>query len=393
MASKLNAEPELFSATFDIDSILAAEPEGTPARRENEFKLNATASAVILQKNQYILGKIRTVLEKSFSNDLLWQVPSLTGAPYYIMEIGLGTFCFLDIYLDTDDGLNAAENISYRVRYRWHSRSALFRYLLGSANPNDFPHRCEYQLKVYDKDWHEGFNDCLETRFEFRNASMPFKKDKSAPPAPWPFTEFIKPAITGKYGDYAVITTYDYAKTLKERLGKTGKITLKPSLIIATTRRRLHLGIKNEFGPLAAELGMGSTTNADNAILITLDTSEIYHPNFLDVGLVSHYARQHNSLTRRLQKRLKINLKPVTIFTELEFEFERNIESALAYKLERATDAAEKNRLGNMKKAFLDDLQTTSNIVAKEMEKIGISTKSGKQSKYQQSSSVIKNTR
>lgn len=388
---KLHAEHEnLFSNTLDIDEVLTGAPTGTPAREENECKLTASASLEILQKNSYILGKIRTALEKAFANDLLWKAPTLTRSDYYIMEIGLGTFCFLDIYLDTDDQLNFREDISYRVRYRWHSRAALFRYLLGSRNPVDFPHRCEYQLKVYEKAWKDGFNNCLETRFEFRNASFPFKTKQSAPPAPWPFAEFIKPAITGKYENYPISTSYDYAKALKAKTGLSGKIKLKPSLIVVTTRRRIHLGIKNEFGPRAAELGMGSTTNADNAILITLDTSEIYGHDFLDTYLYTNIALSRNSLTPRLQKRFKTVLKPVQTFTELEFEFERNIESAISYEYEKAEADAEKNRLAAMKAAFIADLKTTATLVANTVNSIGINTQPGKISKYKQAIQSLK---
>lgn len=381
-----------FAATLFVEEVLREKATGTPAREENECKLIASASEKILQKNSYILGKIRTALEKSFANDLVWKAPSLTGSDYYVMEIGLGTFCFLDIYLDTDDGLNYREDVSYRVRYRWHSRSALFKYLLGSRDPLYFPHRCEYQLKVYEKAWKDGFNNCLETRFEFRNASFPFKTDKSAPPAPWAFQEFIKPAITGKYLNYPISTTYDYAKKMKSIVSVPGEIKLKPSLIVVTTRRRIHLGIKNEFGPIAAKLGMGSTTNADNAILITLDTSEIYRDDFLQTYLDSSFALSQNSLTRRLQKRFKNELKPIKIFTELEFEFERNIESAISYEYERAEAESEKNRLAAMKAAFIADLKTTAILVANKVNSIGIKTEPGKISKYKQAFEAIKSS-
>jgi hypothetical protein len=382
-------ENSIFTAEVDIERILAGSPTGTPAREENEFKLTASGAPALLANNTYILGKIRSALESSFNNSFLWQAPAYTGSEYYIMQTGLGTFCFLDIYLDTDDWLNLRHDISYRVRYRWHSRSSLFRYLLGSRDSRDFPHRCEYQLKVYEKEWQEGFNNCLETRFEYRNDSFPFKSDKSAPPPPWPFEEYIKPAISGKYKNHDIYTTHEYARVLKEKFNISGKIRLKPSLAVVTTRRRIHLGIKNEFGLLAARLGMGSAGNADQSILATLDTSEIHQPDFLNPYLYSHYALRHHSLTPRLVKRLKNSIKPVKIFTELEFEFERNIESALGHATSNAKEENEKNRLLQIKQAFLADVKRTSIIVAETLNKIGISTRPGTISKYRQAGQAI----
>lgn len=384
------ATEQVFSGTLKIEEALTAKPSGTPGREENEFKLLASGSAEILKNNSYILGKMRVALEKAFNNDLLWKAPLFTGSEYSVMEVGMGTFCFLDIYLDSEDGLNYRENISYRVRYRWHSRSSLFRYLLGSRNPADFPHRCEYQLKVYEVDWQEGFNNCQETRFEFRNESFPFKTSKSAPSAPWPFEEFIKPAITGKYAAYNVITTFAYAKALKEKLGLSGELLLKPSLIVVTTRRRIHLGLKNEFGMKAADMGLGSAVNSDQAILITLDTSEIYPNDFLDIHRYAKFAVSKDSLSSRLKKRIKSMFVPIKTFTELEFEFERNIESALALELEKASSDTEKQRLINIKAAFIEDVKTTSKIVSEALNKIGIATEAGKSSKYRQAFDTLK---
>lgn len=374
----------VFSEQLNIEAILWATPSGTPSREENEYKLSAFGPDQILKNNSYIIETIKGALERAFYNDLLWQAPKFTGTNYSVMQTGLGTFCFLDIYLDTPDGFNARSNISYRVRYRWHSRSALIRYLTGSDNVADFPHRCEYQLKIYGKDWAESFNNCRETRFEFRNDSFPFKTNQTAPPAPWPFEEFIKPAIKGQFGKDTIYTAYDYAKHLKQNHGKSGNVKLMHSLIVLTTRRRIHLGLKNEYGSVSADQGLGSAVNADQAILVTLDTSEIYKAEFLETYLFSRYARSRNSLTKRLVKRLKSMLVPEKIFTELEFEFERNIESALSMQIENNHSIIEQERLKQIKAAFLEDVKTTAKIVTNALAGLGIKAESGKLSKYRQ---------
>jgi len=374
-----------FAAKFDISEVLESKPQGTPPREENEFKRPVFGSEYILGKNSYLIAKIKSAIARSLSNDLLWQAPQITDSNYYLMKVGMGTFCFLDIYLDDENSLNYRNGISYRVRYRWHSRSALFRYLLGSENPADFPHRCEYQLKIYTQAWKDSFNNCLETRFEYRNESFPFKADNSCPPPPWPFEEYIKPAITGVFGQHNVMTPMKYARHLQANLQIGGKIGLKPSLIIVTTRRRVHLGLKNEFGMISAQKGFGSAVNADQVILTTLDSSEIYYPSdFLNTYIQSRMALSCNSLTPRLRKRLKKQLKPVARFTEAEFELERNIESAISYLLEQSRNEAETERLKKTKQFFLNDVRTISEVIAKELSSLGLKVGSAEKSKYQQ---------
>jgi hypothetical protein len=375
-------KPDDFSALLPVDEVLALTPAGTPAREENEFKLEIPLKNDLLRQNSYLLAKARRALERAFVNDSLWKATRHTDSAYYIMNVGQGTFCFLDIYLDDDSGLNFKNDVSYRVRYRWHSRSSLLRYLLGSNDRADFPHRCEYQLKIYENAWKDAFNNCLETRFEYRNESFPFKADTSAPPAPWPFEEFIRPAVNGRYKDFCVNTTFDYARFCKDKLKRGGVIRLKPSLIIITTRRRIHLGIKNEYGLRAAKMGFGSAVNAEQAILTTIDCSEVFSPDLLQVYEISRHALAHRSLTPRLRKRLKASIAPVGSFTEYEFEFERNIESALGREIEQAEARQEKARLQQVKADFIADVRTVSEILARTFSETGIKLIGGQMSKY-----------
>lgn len=378
-----------FGTSLNIEEILATTPSGTPAREENEFKMQVTGSEKMLNKNSYLIGKMHSALERALTNDLVWKAPQHTDSKYRILNVGKGTFCFLDIYLDTADGLNYHNGISYRVRYRWHSRAALVRYLLGSTSSADFPHRCEYQLKVYANAWSKSFNNCLETRFEYRNESFPFKVDNSAPPPPWPFDEYILPAIIGRYKSHNVITTHEYARLLGEKLKLSGEIRLKPSLIVVTTRRRIHLGLKNEFGLISAQQGFGSAVNADQVILATFDSSEVYRPDFLDIWKNAHIALSHNSLTPRLRKRLKRGLNAVAGFSEVEFEFERNIESAIAFAIMQSNDPQEITRLKEIKADFLEDLQTISRVIGNCLSELGFSVKDGEKSKYQKAWETI----
>lgn len=373
-----------YSATLSIAEARSLKPSGTPPREENEFKLPLSGSAQLLKQDSYLIAKMKTALERALTNDLLWLAPRKKESQYYLMNVGMGTFCFLDIYLDTEDGLNFRNGISYRVRYRWHSQGALRRYMLGSDAPADFPHRCEYQLKIYERDWQNSFNNCLETRFEYRNESFPFKTDNSAPPAPWPFADYIRPAITGRYKQHQIITTHTYANFLHDRLKISSDIVLKPSLVIVTSRRRMHLGMKNEFGLIAAQKGMGSSVNADQVILTTLDSAEIYRPEFLDIYRQSRLAINHNSLSPRLKKRLRAQMQPIAHFSEAEFELERNIESALSQAMKETGDEAELKRLETIKTSFLKDVRTVADIISNELGEIGLKVENARASKYQQ---------
>jgi len=253
--------------------------------------------------------------------------------------------------------------------------------MLGSSAKDDLPHRCEYQLKIYGKKWENAFNNCLETRFEFRNESFPFKADRSAPPRPWPFDQFVVPAISGRFREFFVNTTHDYAVFLKQ-LGLTGRIRLKPSLLVVTTRRRIHVGLKNEFGIRAAKLGLGAIENADQTILTTIDCSEVYPPEVLNVYHASRHALAHNSLTPRLRRRLKASIVPATSFTEYEFEFERNVESALRHEIANAPDPYEKARLEQIKADYLADVATVAKILSASLSETGLTINPGRTSKY-----------
>jgi len=381
LAENFEQLPEYYSAQLAVDELASATPSGTPAREENEFKLEITGNANLLQHNSYLISRSRRVLERAFAVASGWKATRHSGSDYYVLGAGQGTFCFLDIYLDTDDGLNYINDVSYRVRYRWHSRGSMWRYMLGSNAEEDLPHRCEYQLKIYGKKWENAFNNCLETRFEFRNESFPFKADRSAPPRPWPFDQFVRPAITGRFREFFVNTTHDYAFFLQQ-LGLKGLVRLKPSLLVVTTRRRIHIGLKNEFGIKAAKLGLGAIENADQTILTTIDCSEVYPPEVLNVYHVSRHALAHNSLTPRLRRRLKASIVPATSFTEYEFEFERNVESALRHEIANAPDAYEKARLEQIKADYLADVGTVAKILSSSLSETGLKISPGQTSKY-----------
>jgi len=257
--------------------------------------------------------------------------------------------------------------------------------MLGSDNPTDFPHRCEYQLKIYDRQWENAFNKCSETRFEFRNDSFPFKAQNSAPPPPWPFASFIPPAVTGRYIGFNVITTSELAERTRKITPEITKLRMKPALVVITTRRRIHLGLPNDFGRKSADLGMGSVVNADQVFLLSLDRSEVYSPDFIDLYFDSRFALAHNSYSKRLKRRLKNSIKPAGCFYEMEFEFERNIESTLNKSLRESFEVEKKKHLQHIIEAFFKDLETFQNLISETLEEIGLKIMAGRESKYRKS--------
>jgi hypothetical protein len=374
---------------MNIKKLIETDTTGTPPRDEHEFKTRIKGSDYLLKQNNYLLSIIRQTLTRTFAIKPLWKAPELVGSDYYVFPRGSGTFCFIDIYLDTPDQFNLRNGISYRVRYRWHSRGAFRRYISGSLLPEDFPHRCEYQIKVYRKEWINGYNNCEETRFEFRNQSKPFLTKKNAPPPPWPFEDYITPAITGKYKDFKVNTPKVMAEIYAQKNPETATVVVRPELIVATTRRRIHIGLPNEFGITAAKKGWGSIENAYQTMLITLDSVEVYSPDLLKNHLFAKEAFRRNSLTKRLIKRLKNSEKPLGKFTEIEFEFERNVESVLKHQIEQATDPVEKQKFVEIHSSILQDMETIKQAVSKSLAETGLTLTPGELSKYRKSASFF----
>jgi len=300
---------------LDLADILRHTPDGTPPRQEMEYKFLVEGPPEILRNNAYLLDLMRREIEVALLNDLAWEAPPLVNGTYTICPIGMGTFCFLDVYFDTPDGLNEKWNIAHRVRYRWHSRGGFIRYMLGEETTETFPHRCEYQLKAYRRERTEGFYVSNEARFEYRNESFPFKRDRSAPPPPWPFEEFLPVAATGRYRQYHTWFSYEYARYLAEVEPALTAVELDPVLVEVQTRRRIHLELPTAWGVAAGAQGMGSTTNTTQAMVITLDTVEVFRPEILQVYFLSRAARQQGGLPKRLQRRLREEFRPVGGFT------------------------------------------------------------------------------
>ncbi|MBF0500866.1 MAG: hypothetical protein HQM09_12080 [Candidatus Riflebacteria bacterium] len=386
----LKTSKNRMSGKLDIEDILRHKPDGTPPRLEMETKYVVEGTPEMLRNNSYLLELMHREVAMELKNELQWQAPKYVNGSYTICPIGLGTFCFLDVYLDTPDFLNEKWNIAQRVRYRWHSRGGFIKYMLGDERPENFPHRCEYQLKAYRAEQTEGFYISNEARFEFRNESLPFKQDNSAPPPPWRFEEFIPPAITGMYNNYHTWFSYEYARYLSEVEPNIKEVELAPCLVTIMTRRRFHLNLPTSWGQTAGTLGMGSMVNAAQAMVITLDTNEVYRPDILDVYFLSREAKQKNILSKKLLRQLKNRFVPVGVYTEAEFEFERNVESALHEEMKHTPTASEAQHLHEIETAFLKDEALVCQIVRRALLKAGLTASPTDLSKYRKDRQILR---
>ncbi len=378
---------------FDYTTIFKKLPTGTPPLPEEEIKFNVETMNPKLLEGNFVLEVLEKNLTAVCNNPMLWAAPKVTNNNYRVGQIGQGSFCFADIYLDTKDFLNLKLNVSYRVRYRWHSTGAFKRFMLGSRNQRDLPHRCEYQFKNYNlmkDDISHSHAWALESRFEFRPESQPFKTFPPAPPAPWPVEDFVGYALKGQYENYTPYPAHEYAKAILDNkdISKVlpRKIQLEPKLMVITTRRRIHLVMDNEFGRISAQKGLGSTENYNQAILITLDSSKVYRPELLQVYFLTNKHKEHPMMDGRLKVRLNRQIKSNYLgeFSELEFEFERNILSAIN------TSSGEEYELEVVKGAFREDVKTVSGVVRGVFGEMGISTRSFGENKYLRAVKLLK---
>lgn len=392
-----STEAIFYDGHFDYKEIVKEKPTGTPPLVEDELKYNVFASKKLLNNNSYILASIKEKLDEAVQNKFIWQAPKFTNTQYTVGNIGMGTFCFVDVYLDTEDNLNKKLGVVYRVRYRWHSIGAFKRYLLGSRINKDMPHRCEYQFKSYeqatsDKSIASGISWSVESRFEYRNDSQPFKIDNSAPSTPWPFEEFVGYAMKGKYKSFTPYPSHEYAKILNAHFKNGEKVYLKPALMNVILRRRIHLTLDNEFGKTSGKKGFGSVGNFNQSILTTVDTVNVYSPKLLDIYKFCDIYGNGNQIYKRLKKRLNTNIDNYFCgsFSEVEFEFERNVLSAINTQIKEIDNQSEAATLESIKNAFVFDVNYTSNVVLKAMNEIGLKTELSKINKYSKALELVK---
>lgn len=247
----------LISLLFNTQFGWCAEGDGTPEHTEFEYKI-----AFELNENFNISNFIKhadSKISKILENKEL-SFPAIFSSHYQI-ENQLKPFVFKDIYLDTKnlDVLNRQS--SYRLRYRWSKLSDYTRHKLFPFHKSFYPSRCEIQFKrKYEIDSILGAVKVSESRFEFRNESEPFILEENAPSSPWPETEYIEYAKTGKFKEYTILPT----SILKETIQNSNP-DLIPMITVETIRYRTHL--------IAEKNPWGWGPNPQQIFIITFDLS------------------------------------------------------------------------------------------------------------------------
>jgi len=362
---------QIIFISIPIDRIIKAEPAGTDIRLEREYKLGLNAkNKNIFSQPDVIIKSLYEEINKALNDKAQWEISSRLNNFYYC-TYSPKDYLFRDIYLDTKDNINKQHSISYRLRHRWKSYKTYKDHEQNQFDDRFFPIRCEIQVKTDRQEQGNGYSKVYETRFEFRNQSLPFSDINPAPPAPWDFEQYLHYAMTGRFQDYIIKPTQEYVKFLKGIYPKKKRLWLKPKLVTLTRRFRLHLNVNTPWG---------SGPNPENVFIVSLDLTQVYGPEYIDFLLKSKYGGQ-----KKLPK-LKGHLK------ELEIEFERNVSTVLDKQIEHLKetgDEKEIKRLSNIRRSFLSDQKYLEKIIKNHFSKIGINLTELHNSKYISSFDIV----
>lgn len=243
-------------------------PTGTPERLEYEFKLaikdDKTISTVEISK---VISRIFNTLSQQHK----FEFEKLIDQKYFLDD-SFQSFIFKDYYYDTESKELLSLDSSMRLRYRWTSPQRYFFYRFMPFIKFFYPTRCEFQFK---RDYRfDRFNrvSVYESRFEFRNESIPFSKMNDSPTSPWPFKDYSMYFKNGFYKDYKILPTYEAVKLLKE----SKEINFKLAVESTTQRYRSHLNIKNPWG---------TGPNPQQAFILTIDQTTSKNKSFYEIEI------------------------------------------------------------------------------------------------------------
>ena len=231
-------------------SMITHAMEGTETHREQEYRRAYSMSSNLGSKG---IKDIQDYIQRLI-NGKYTRFDKLLKEQYYL-EGNFHSFLFKDYYFDTEDYKILKNNNVYRLRYRWKNAADYFKYKYLPLQ-SYYPSRCEIQFK-YDYSL-TGMSEVKESRFEFRNDSFPFNKNKDAPLPPWEYEEYVNYIKSGVYKSYEIKPS----SILKTKNPKVNLSNLKNVVTTETIRVRNHINIKNIFGDLP---------NPEQAIILTVD--------------------------------------------------------------------------------------------------------------------------
>lgn len=233
---------------------------GTPEREEWEYKIAFENSDSI--EPDVFFEALNKKLEKSWKEEK-WKFAELVGEKYY-SKGKFSTYLYKDIYFDTPQGDLLKNRLSYRLRYRFKSVMSEMIHDYLPFLEKHWPIRCEIQSKYSGQlaPLHQR-QIFLETRFEFRNKSLPFSYFKDAPPPPWPTKDFLLYTKEGRYKEHLITPMASIIKHLK--LKTNSDLEFDVALVLKTPRTRWHIELKNPFGSAT------NNPNPNNVFFVSWD--------------------------------------------------------------------------------------------------------------------------
>ncbi len=348
-------------------SILNETGYGTAARAEREFKYSLRAKNLSEYRLEDISKRLRKALAKKGDDREVWNAPRHTQSDYYVDD-KTEDFVFRDIYFDTPDDHAYRERVSYRLRNRYKSWKAYKIHVKQQDWPEEWPYRLEFQAKTGRQELGRGYSTVQEARFEFRKESTPFSEINLPPSAPWDLDEFIPYFQTGMYKGMATLPGQAVMELFRDEVADGESLNFEPRLAVLTERFRQHLNIQSDYG---------SGPNPEQSFIISLDKSRVY-----DGPIYVKYLRAKKLGVKNARR-------PDTVGTivEIEVEFERNVSDVLDRRIAEAQasgDMTQKERLEEVRAAFLQDQEVIMQVVQDAFKKKGIDLIPAQKSKYVQ---------
>ena len=361
----LYASPDSPEALFLIEGLQEGSALGTPARAEREFKLTFEVPAGLAGLNDDWLREAQAAVSRALIQDLAarpWSAPELSGNPYEVDREST-QIIMRDFYIDSQDTVLLDNSIALRLRYRFDNADRLEGHETAPTVRRHFPFRAEVQAKVDREEMGDGFSTASEARLEFRVEATPFSEGRVPPASPWPLDEILPIALSGLFEDAPTTPGALLARALDE-IGLSGEVALEVVLVAVSSRTRLHINMKTEYG---------SGPNPEQAFILSLDRTDVYdgqtYREYLEAARLGNIPRP----------------RPVGTFYEMEIEFERNVSTRLDEVIAGQGSAA----AGRLRDAFLEDQQRIRQIVEDLFADMDIRTSGGNRSKYERASALL----
>ena len=357
--------PDSAGPIFLIEELREAPALGTPGRVEREFKITLELPYGLDDLNNEWLREAQAAVSSALIEDLaarIWSAPGLSGSPYEVDREST-QIVMRDFYIDSKNGVLLDNAIALRLRYRFDNANSLAGHEDAPTVRRHFPFRAEVQAKVDREELDGGFSTANEARLEFRVEASPFSEGRLPPPAPWPLEDVLPIALTGLFEDSPSTPGALLARAFGE-VGLSGEVNLEVALVAVSSRTRLHMNMKTEYG---------SGPNPEQAFILSLDRTDVYdgqqYEDYLEAARLGNIPRP----------------RPVGTFYEMEIEFERNVST----KLDEAIAGEGSAAAVLLRDAFLEDQQRIRQVVGDVFGVMDILTSAGNRSKYERASDLL----